>query len=77
MKYKTTILAISVHHESENPVYGENATHIRVEDDAGGPYLILSQSRDVLEPGEIGVDFAELDAIHQAAQVLRKQFPEE
>lgn len=73
MTYKITTLMVSVHPENENPVFGERSTHLRVEDEAGGPFLIITQCHDEIKPGEIRVDFEELTKIHEAAMMLREQ----
>jgi hypothetical protein len=72
MVYKTTTLMVAVHPEDDNPVFGERATHIRVEDEGGGSFLVISQSHDNIQPGEIRVDFEELTKIHEASKMLRE-----
>ena len=72
MTYKITTLKLSVHPEDDNPVFGEQSTHIRIEDDAGGPYLVISQCHDDIKPGEICLSFEELTKVYKAAMLLRK-----
>lgn len=71
LTYKKTILTISVHPEGDNPVFSEAATHVSIDDHAGGPFLIIRQSRDDTDNGKIIVDFKEFDAIAEAVQQLK------
>lgn len=71
LTYKKTILKISVHPEGDNPVFSETATHVSIDDRAGGPFLVIEQSRDDTDNGKIDVDFEEFDAIVEAAQQLK------
>jgi hypothetical protein len=73
---KQTNLCISVHNSKENPIYGAGATHIRVEDEAAGPFLIISQCGDERGQQEISLDFEELVEILAAAKALITQFQE-
>jgi hypothetical protein len=74
MKYKATILSISVHPDNENPVFGERSTHITVDDEAGGPFLKLIQCNDQITSGEIRVDFGEMEVIYATSKILSSQF---
>lgn len=75
---KTTTLKYSVHLDNENPVYGENATHITLDDEAGGFFFIIEQARSVHhEAGIIRLDPDELEAIAYAGRKLLEQFPDE
>ena len=71
LTYKKTILTISVHPEGDNPVFSETATHVSIDDHAGGPFLVIGQSRDDTDNGKIIVDFKEFDAIAEAVQQLK------
>lgn len=73
MKYTSTILSIAVHPENDNPVFGEGSTHIRIEDEAGGPFIVLSQSRDDSQSGEIRLDFEEVEMITDVIYTLKTQ----
>ena len=42
LTYKKTILTISVHPEGDNPVFSETATHVSIDDHAGGPFLVIA-----------------------------------
>lgn len=71
--YTKTILAVSVHLDSENPVFGENSLHVSLDDDAGGMYVKLTQCNDDIAPGEVKLDFDQLDLIKQVVDELRAQ----
>lgn len=73
MKYTTTILSIAVHPETDHPVFGGSSTHVRIEDEAGGPFIILSQCPDNPVGGEIRLDFNEIELITAAIKTLREQ----
>lgn len=72
IKYKITPLMFAIHRENQNPVFGEQVTHIQIEDEAGGPFLILKQ-----EDQEIRLDPEELDEIVMAAKELLENYPGE
>lgn len=40
---KATVIAISIHADNENPIFGEGVTHLRINDEAGGGFFELSQ----------------------------------
>lgn len=51
-----------------NPVFGERAVHVTLEDEGGGPFLSIRTSE-----GEIKLDPEELEAIAAAARQLLAQ----
>lgn len=74
MKYATTILKVSVHGEDAHPVFGEGNIYISVEDEAGGPFLIIEQDFDEHDgTAKIRVEYQELVAINEAAKMLMHQ----
>ena len=76
MKYKSTIIKISIHPENVNPVYGEGVTHVHIQDEAAGPFITLSQVGE--EKFEcVRVDMDELELITAEAKKLIGQFPKE
>ena len=76
MKYKSTIIRISIHPENVNPVYGEGVTHVHIQDEADGPFLTLSQVGD--EKFEcLRIDIEELEMITAEAKKMINQFPKE
>lgn len=70
MAHKQTIIAIAVHPPGDNPIYGETATHVILEDEAAGPFIVLRQSFDGIKPGEVRLDLEELAAVYDAAKRL-------
>lgn len=72
MKYFNTITQISVGQKTDNPVFGE-CVRVRLEDEAGGMFLVLEQdgSDDKLNEVRIGLD--EWDNICQAVLMLKNQ----
>jgi len=76
MKYKSTIIRISIHPENVNPVYGEGVTHVHIQDEAAGPFITLSQVGE--EKFEcVRIDLDELELITAEAKKLIGQFPKE
>lgn len=76
MKYKSTIIRISIHPENQNPIFSEQATHVCIEDESGGPFIELRQERDD-DDKCVRVDMEELELITVEAKKLINQFPEE
>ena len=72
-KYVSTIMSVSVHREAVDPIYGEFNVVVRVEDEGGGPFLVLEQSTDDGANQKIRVDYDELLAVVQAAKMLMEQ----
>ena len=76
MKYKSTIIKISIHLENVNPVYGEGVTHVSIQDEGAGPFITLSQVGE--EKFEcVRIDMEELELITAEAKKLIGQFPKE
>jgi hypothetical protein len=76
MKYKSTVIRISIHPEYVNPVYGEGVTHLCIQDEAAGPFITLSQVGE--EKFEcVRIDMEELELITAEAKKLIGQFPKE
>ena len=69
-----TVTRISIHEQGDNPVFGESVTSIEIDDDAGGAYLVLKQCSDDIKPGEIRLDFEELDALTEASKKLFAEY---
>jgi hypothetical protein len=72
MKYTQTIKTIIVHPKGE-PLFDESATHVAIDDEGGGHYLILTQFPDDPEPGQVRLDSDELEAVYSAAKQLLNQ----
>ena len=72
MKYIQTIKSIMVYPEGE-PWFHELATEVSLEDEGGGYYVLLTQSPDAPEPGQVRLDPDELNAVYSAAKQLLTQ----
>ena len=77
MGIKVTPIAVSVHRDEDNPVFGEGATHVSIDDDAGGPFIVLEQQADALAIGKLRFDIEELEAVTKAARALFDQQPKD
>ena len=76
MKYKSTIIKISIHLENVNPRNGEGVTHVHIQDEGAGPFFTLSQIGG--EKFEcVRIDMEELELITAEAKKLINQFPKE
>lgn len=69
MNTKVTMTQFAIHREDENPIFGDNVTRVSLEDEGGGPFLVLSQV-DYNGTNKIRVDFSELDVILKTAKEL-------
>jgi hypothetical protein len=72
-KFATTTLKVAVHREDVNPVFGEGNTYVRVDDEAGGPFLVIEQHDDDVRPGTVRFDYEEFLAVAEAAKTLMHQ----
>lgn len=62
-EYESTVMKIAVHPAGENPELSELTTHVSVNDEGGGPYLVIEQFDDNRKPGMVRIDFDELEVI--------------
>lgn len=69
MKILTTPLVCATHYAGDSPVYGESTTHICIDDEAGGPFIVLKQFRSEGDQ-ELRFDMDEFDAVYKAAKKL-------
>jgi hypothetical protein len=67
MSIKFTPIAVSLHRESEHPLYGEGVIHLKLEDDAGGYFFHVSQDGEGFK-----IDYLEIKAMVAAADYLLK-----
>ena len=72
MKYVQTIKSIMVYPEGA-PWFHELATEVSLEDEGGSYYVVLTQSPDAPEPGQVRLDPDELNAVYSAAKQLLNQ----
>jgi hypothetical protein len=74
---KITPIGMSVHLPDESPIYGESTTHVVVEDEAAGPYIVLRQFGEESKVGEVRLDLEELEAVLRAARMLIRAQPKD
>lgn len=71
-KRKITPIAFSIHLESENAIYGESSTHVRLQDEAAGYFVEIEQSHDLIKPGMITLDFRDVEHVIKAIAMLKE-----
>jgi hypothetical protein len=74
-RYTLTTIGISVHPKDENPFFSENATHVSLDDEAGGAFLVLTQCPDDVGPGvaKMKINIDEFPLIVEAVNKLLDQ----
>jgi hypothetical protein len=70
--YMQTITAIVVHSPDLNPVFEPGVITVRLDDEAGGPFVVLEQDLDG-QVQEVRVCFEEVEALVQAISQLWAQ----
>lgn len=65
---KTTTIAIAVHPEYENPIYGDGVIHVCLEDEVAGYFIVLKQNSDDMVQARIRVEIDELELIAKIAR---------
>lgn len=65
-------IVISVYRGDDSPVFGEGSTHVCLDDDGGGEFIVLRQTHWSIKEGEIRVDIDELNEIMLAVMDLTK-----
>lgn len=69
---KLTMTEITVHKETESPIFGEIVTHVKLDDEGGGPFIKLIQHHDHAV-SEIRLDFNEIEYILKAIEMIKAQ----
>ena len=64
-QFKVTPIVFSVHRKEENPIFGEEAIHVSIEDDGGGKYIKLTSLANTAAPGSIDLDIEQLEKIYE------------
>lgn len=65
---------LTVHFKDKSPVFGEGVIHVRLDDEGGGPFVVLRQMKEGIEDdgyNKIKIDFEELDHIVKAIKMLQ------
>ena len=74
---KITPIGMSVHLPDESPIFGDSSTHVIVDDESEGPFIVLRQFTDHSKLCEVRLDIAELEAVLRAARRLLRAQPKE
>lgn len=74
MKYRITPVTYSVHLEKDNPIFGESVVQVTLDDEAGGPFIILKQVNEH-DNGTVRLDFDEFQTIVEAVASLKLGLP--
>ena len=72
MKYETRITRLTVAPEKE-PIFSDQATHIEIEDEAAGEFIVIRQVRDSIQSGEVAIDREDWPSIMSAVETLMKE----
>jgi len=67
---KLTVTEIAVHKEGESPIFGDIVTHVKLDDEGGGPFIKIVQHNDT-KMDEIRLDFNEIEYILKAIEMLK------
>lgn len=65
----TTIMKIAISTGDDAPAFGETAVHVEIDDDAGGPYIVLS-TPVAREEGGVAINPDEWPAVKAAVERL-------
>jgi hypothetical protein len=67
---KLTVTEIAVHKETENPIFGDIVTHVKLDDEGAGTFIKIVQhnGNDV---DTIRLDFNEIEYIIKAIEMLK------
>ncbi len=74
-EYKVTPLKVAIHNKITNPLFGESVTHLEIDDEAEGPFIVLRQESEG-EDEIIRLDMEELEVIVKEARKLIKIYKE-
>ena len=66
-------MKVVIHRENANPVFGEGNTYVSIDDEGGGPFVVLEQHDDDVKPGTIRIDYDELLEVAEADKMLMHQ----
>lgn len=72
-EYLKTVVSVSIHKRGQNPIFGEFVTRVDLCDEAGGPFVELSQN-EVSE--KLRLDIDEIAVILEVAKDMEKQYIE-
>lgn len=74
-KYNRTIRCVYITpaNETWSPLLSENAVIVTVEDEAGGPFILINTVSTDSCKGEVRLDLEELDEVLEVAKMLINQ----
>lgn len=64
---RTTLMALSVHDEGDNPIFGESAIHVSLDDEAGGAFIVI---HEIATDQKIRIDLEQLELVVVEARKL-------
>ena len=64
-----TIIKVAIHPKDANPVFGVGVTHVSIEDEASGGFILLAQHNERPE-GVLAFDIEELEEIWLVAKEM-------
>ena len=56
-------------HEEGEPVFAEHNTHVGIDDEGAGPFVVIQHYWDDLEKGKVKIDIAEWPLIIKAVEM--------
>lgn len=71
--YNAIPIKYSVFPDNSNPIFGEGTTHISIDDEAAGGFIVLTQFPDEGEQ-KIRLDIAELEKIVEIAKNMMAEY---
>ena len=75
MNYVTRVTRLTVMPDNE-PIFSEEATHIEIDDEAAGEFIVVKQQHDKAEPGEVYFTHETWPIISAAVEQLLKEIAE-
>lgn len=74
---KTIPITYSIFHDDENPIFGETATHIKLDDENAGAFLIIEQDMEGLKEGQVKIELEELEVICKLGREMIQKYNKE
>jgi hypothetical protein len=73
LKFLATPIAAAVHYAGTNPIFGEDVTHVAIDDEAGGGFIVLTQHPDS-GTQKLTFDIEELELVVKVARDMLKTY---
>ena len=67
---KLTVTEIAIHKEGDSPIFGDMVTHVKLDDEGGGTFIVITQEY-TSQMNEIRIDFSEVEYILKAIEMLK------